>query len=64
MTRDAAKAAGYQSITVGYKPGEEWMMENVINDMRNADIVRVPVMLEGSHANEIWRRPNGAGRKD
>lgn len=40
------------------------MLNNALRDMRDADIVLVPVELGSVPASEIWRSPNGAGRKD
>ena len=55
-TKHQAKSDGYRPMTTAYKlPGEQWMLDNLLEDMRraNADIVFV-----GEHHNsvEIWKK--------
>ena len=55
-TKHQAKSDGYRPMTTAYKlPGEQWMLDNVLEDMRraNADIVFVG---ENQHSVEIWKK--------
>ena len=55
-TKHQAKSDGYRPMTTAYKlPGEQWMLDNILEDMRhaNADIVFVG---ENQHSVEIWKK--------
>ena len=55
-TKQQAKSDGYRPMTTAYKlPGEQWMLDNVLEDMRraNADIVFVG---ENHNSIEIWKK--------
>ena len=55
-TKHQAKSDGYRPMTTAYKlPGEQWMLDNVLEDMRraNADIVFVG---ENHNLIEIWKK--------
>ena len=52
MTREQAMKLGYVSMTVPYNlPNEQWMLENVLADMRRCKIDAVVI------DNEVWRKP-------
>ena len=55
-TKHQAKSDGYRPMTTAYKlPGEQWMLDNILEDMRraNADIVFVG---ENQNSVEIWKK--------
>ena len=55
MNEEAAKAAGYHGLTMGYKlPDEQWMLDNAVADMRRGNIEHVLVKVNGGTA--VWRR--------
>jgi hypothetical protein len=54
--KQQAKSDGYRPMTTAYKlPGEQWMLDNTLEDMRraNADIVFVG---ENQQSVEIWKK--------
>lgn len=52
MTREQAMKLGYVSMTVPYSlPNEQWMLENVLADMKRGKIDVVVI------DNEVWRKP-------
>jgi len=51
-----ATSDGYSPLTTAYKlPGEQWMLDNILSDMKraNADIVFVG---EDQQSVEIWKK--------
>ena len=55
-TKQQAKSDGYRPMTTAYKlPGEQWMLDNLLEDMRraNTDIVFVG---ENHNLIEIWKK--------
>lgn len=54
MTRFEATRAGFHPLTTGYRlPDEQWMLDNVLADMRRGGITHVLVKQKGSVA--VWR---------
>jgi len=54
--KQQAKSDGYRPFTTTYKlPGEQWMLDNILADMKraNADIVFVG---EDQQLVEIWKK--------
>jgi hypothetical protein len=54
--KQQAKSDGYRPLTTAYKlPGEQWMFDNILADMKraNADIVFVG---EDQQSVEIWKK--------
>jgi hypothetical protein len=54
--KQQAKSDGYRPLTTAYKlPGEQWMLDNILSDMKraNADIVFVG---EDQQSVEIWKK--------
>ena len=55
-TKHQAKSDGYRPMTTAYKlPSEQWMLDNILEDMRraNADIVFVG---QDQQSVEIWKK--------
>jgi hypothetical protein len=55
-TKQQAKADGYRPMTTAYKlPSEQWMLDNILADMKraNAEIVFVG---ENQNSIEIWKK--------
>jgi hypothetical protein len=55
-TKQKAKADGYRPLTTAYKlPAEQWMLDNILEDMKhaNTDIVFVG---ENQQSVEIWKK--------
>jgi hypothetical protein len=68
ITTKEAKAAGYVEMTDPYFPGEEWMLESVLHDLRRGDIDHVVLMVAPAKDNnwqmhgegpfpQVWRKP-------
>ena len=54
-----AESLGYRALTTGYNlPHEQWMLENVLSDMRRGNIDAVTVETESG--TEVWRRAPSA----
>jgi hypothetical protein len=54
--KQQAQADGYRPLTTAYKlPGKQWMLDNILADMKraNADIVFVG---EDQQSVEIWKK--------
>ena len=52
MTREQATKLGYVSMTVPYNlPAEQWMLENILADMKRGKIDAVVIDCE------VWRKP-------
>ena len=54
MNEQEAIKNGYRPLTTAYQPKEQWMLDNVLEDMKrgNIDAVLVP----DSGGLEVWRR--------
>jgi hypothetical protein len=55
-TKQQAKSDGYRPLTTAYNlPGEQWMFDNILEDMKraNTDIVFVG---EDQQSVEIWKK--------
>jgi len=54
MTKENALKQGYRALTTGYKlPNEQWMLDNVLADMKRGGIDAVLVDDNGI---EVWRK--------
>jgi hypothetical protein len=53
MTAQEAREKGYRPLTTKYIPKEQWMLENVLADMRRGGIDHVLVEQDGGV--EVWR---------
>jgi len=54
MTKDNALKQGYRPMTTGYNlPKEQWMLDNVLADMKRGEIDAVLVDDNGI---EVWRK--------
>lgn len=55
LTRREAKKRGYAQLTLGYLlPGEQWMLDNVLADMRRGNINCV--LVKCGLTVEVWRQ--------
>lgn len=54
ISEDEARASGLDPITIGYAKSEQWMLENVIDDMERGNIEHAVVMSNGLP--EVWRK--------
>jgi hypothetical protein len=56
ITPGQARRSGYRPITTGYRlPQEQWMLDNVIADMRRGGIDHQ--LVDGEIGPEVWRKP-------
>jgi hypothetical protein len=54
MTKDNALKQGYRPMTTGYNlPNEQWMLDNVLADMKRGEFDAVLVDDNGI---EVWRK--------
>jgi ATP sulfurylase len=53
MTAQEARAKGYRPLTTKYIKKEQWMLDNVLADMRRGGIDHVLVEQDGGV--EVWR---------
>ena len=52
MTREQAIKLGYAAMTRPYNlPSEQWMLENILADMKRGKIEAIVI------DNEVWRKP-------
>jgi hypothetical protein len=58
ITKQQAKADGYRPLTIAYSlPQEEWMLNNVVADMRRANIEFVLVAEPTLETEvEVWKK--------
>ena len=62
MNSKEASASGYWGLTMPYRlPDEQWMLDNVLADMRRKDIEHV-LVKEGSGV-AVWRRGRNGGQQ-
>lgn len=55
ITPDEATKTGYRALTVGYElPLEQWLLNNVLADMRRGRIDHV--LVESEYGIEVWRK--------
>jgi hypothetical protein len=51
-----ARECHLMPLTVGYRPDEGWMLENVLHDFRGCDR-RAAVVLNSEGYEEVWVEP-------
>ena len=54
MTPQQAKANGSRPMTNPYRPEEQWMLDNVVADMKRGNIDHCLVEVVGGV--EVWRK--------
>jgi hypothetical protein len=54
--KQQAKADGYRPLTTAYKlPGEQWMLDNTLEDMKRAN-TEIVFVGEDQQSVEIWKK--------